>query len=100
MGPHECMPCKVAEAQFAHVGEEKGLISLTLALNGDPLDPEVLDRFAFEVKERHARRLAETGDARKPRRPTDVGSLARGLQTKALMKALKVLTPLPGLFGG
>lgn len=53
VGPHECMPNKIAEAQFPHVGEEKGLLSLVLGLNGDPIDPEVLDRFAFEVSEYH-----------------------------------------------
>ena len=54
VGPHECMPNKIAEAQFAHVGDEKGLISLTLPLTGDPVDPEILDRFAFEVKQHHS----------------------------------------------
>jgi predicted nucleotide-binding protein (sugar kinase/HSP70/actin superfamily) len=57
VGPHECMPNKIAEAQFAHVGDEKGLISLTLPLTGDPVDPEILDRFAFEVKEHHGAKV-------------------------------------------
>jgi predicted nucleotide-binding protein (sugar kinase/HSP70/actin superfamily) len=52
VGPLECMPNKIAEAQFAHAREREGLLSLTLSLNGDPVDPEVLDNFAFEV---HAR---------------------------------------------
>ena len=47
--PLECMPGKIAEAQLLHLAEEKGLPSLTLALNGDPLDTEVLDAFAFEI---------------------------------------------------
>ncbi|MBI2921702.1 MAG: CoA activase [Planctomycetes bacterium] len=51
-GPHECMPNKVAEAQFFHVAESEGLPSLTLSLNGDPVDPEILDRFAYEVHSR------------------------------------------------
>jgi predicted nucleotide-binding protein (sugar kinase/HSP70/actin superfamily) len=57
-GPHECMPNKIAESQFFHLAEREGLPSLTLALNGEPSDPEVLDNFAFEVharfRERHA----------------------------------------------
>ncbi|MBI2889353.1 MAG: CoA activase [Nitrospirae bacterium] len=52
VGPHECMPNKIAEAQFFHVAEREGLASLTLALNGDPVDPVTLDRFAFEVHRR------------------------------------------------
>ena len=34
-------------------GELEGLPSLTLSLNGDPVDPEVLDNFAYEVRERY-----------------------------------------------
>jgi hypothetical protein len=32
------------------------LPSLTIALNGDPLDNEVLDNFAFEVRSRFHRK--------------------------------------------
>lgn len=53
VGPHECMPNKVSEAQFFHVAEREGLAAMTLAFNGDPLDPEVVDNFAFEVLSRH-----------------------------------------------
>jgi predicted nucleotide-binding protein (sugar kinase/HSP70/actin superfamily) len=56
VGPLECMPNKIAEAQFHHVAEREGLLSLTLSLNGDPIDPEVLDGFAFEVHQRFRRR--------------------------------------------
>ncbi|MCM2333219.1 MAG: acyl-CoA dehydratase activase-related protein [Anaeromyxobacteraceae bacterium] len=55
VGPLECMPNKIAEAQFCHVAEEEGLLSLTLSLNGDPVDPETLDNFAFEVHQRFRR---------------------------------------------
>jgi predicted nucleotide-binding protein (sugar kinase/HSP70/actin superfamily) len=51
-GPHECMPNKIAESQFYHLAEREGLPSLTLTLNGDPLDNEALDNFAFEVHSR------------------------------------------------
>jgi predicted CoA-substrate-specific enzyme activase len=56
VGPLECMPNKLVEAQLVHVAEQEGLVSLTLSLNGDPIDPEVLDEFAYEVKERHRAR--------------------------------------------
>jgi predicted CoA-substrate-specific enzyme activase len=52
VGPLECMPNKLAESQFHHAAEREGLLSLTLSLNGDPVDPEVLDAFAFEVQAR------------------------------------------------
>ncbi len=52
VGPLECMPSKVAEAQFFHIAQQEGLPTLTLALNGDPLNVETLDNFAFEVHER------------------------------------------------
>jgi hypothetical protein len=54
-GPHECMPNKIAESQFFHIAEDEGLVSLTLPLNGDPMDAAVLDNFAFEVHSRFRR---------------------------------------------
>jgi len=54
VGPHECMPNKISEAQFFHVAEREGLASLVLPLNGDPIDPEVLDNFVFEVHSRYS----------------------------------------------
>ena len=56
VGPLECMPNKLVEAQLVHLGQREGLVSLTLSLNGDPIDPEVLDEFAYEVKEGFRRR--------------------------------------------
>ena len=58
VGPHECMPSKIAEAQLFHLAEDEGLLSLSLPLNGDPIDPEILDSFAFEV---HARWRKQAG---------------------------------------
>jgi predicted nucleotide-binding protein (sugar kinase/HSP70/actin superfamily) len=52
VGPLECMPNKLVEAQLVHAGQKERLVSLTLSLNGDPIDPEVLDEFAYEVKQR------------------------------------------------
>jgi predicted CoA-substrate-specific enzyme activase len=58
VGPLECMPNKLVEAQLVHAGRREGLVSLTLSLNGDPIDPEVLDEFAYEVKQRFRERRA------------------------------------------
>jgi predicted CoA-substrate-specific enzyme activase len=52
VGPLECMPSKIAEAQLFHVGEQEGLPSLTISYNGDPVDPEIIDNFAFEMHKR------------------------------------------------
>jgi predicted nucleotide-binding protein (sugar kinase/HSP70/actin superfamily) len=53
VGPHECMPCRIAEAQYGKVAEDMNLPYLVLALNGDPLDTEALDRFAYDIHEAH-----------------------------------------------
>lgn len=58
VGPLECMPNKLAETQFVHAGDREGLLSLTLSLQGDPIDPEPLDAFALDVKERWRARRA------------------------------------------
>lgn len=52
VGPLECMPTKVAEAQWHHVAEDEGILCLTLPFNGDPVSSAALDNFAYEVKER------------------------------------------------
>lgn len=56
VGPLECMPNKIAEAQFFHMAEQDGLLNLTLSMNGDPLDTQGLDNFTFEVRMRHERK--------------------------------------------
>jgi predicted nucleotide-binding protein (sugar kinase/HSP70/actin superfamily) len=53
-GPMECMPNKLAEAQFTHVAEREGLATLALAMNGEPIDTTLLDSFAFDLHRRHA----------------------------------------------
>jgi activator of 2-hydroxyglutaryl-CoA dehydratase/predicted nucleotide-binding protein (sugar kinase/HSP70/actin superfamily) len=79
VGPHECMPNKIAEAQFSHIAEREGLPALTLPVNGDPVNPEVLDNFAFEV---HARsRDRRRGDAGQPAaRPAAATPVMAGMQ--------------------
>lgn len=56
VGPLECMPTKIAEAQYHHLAEREGVLSLTLNFNGDPVNTAALDNFAYEVKSRHASR--------------------------------------------
>jgi hypothetical protein len=74
VGPLECMPNKIAEAQFFHVAEKEGLPSLTLSLNGDPMNLVTLDNFAFEVQARFQRRRS---------RPTTTGAPGLAPQTPA-----------------
>jgi predicted CoA-substrate-specific enzyme activase len=56
VGPLECMPNKLVEAQLVHVQQREGIPALTLSLNGDPIDADVLDAFAFDVQRAHAAR--------------------------------------------
>jgi predicted nucleotide-binding protein (sugar kinase/HSP70/actin superfamily) len=60
VGPLECMPTKIAEAQLHHLAEREGLLSLTLAFNGDPISDAALDNFAYEVHARFGRRAEES----------------------------------------
>lgn len=53
VGPLECMPGKIAEAQWQHISEREGIPFLALSFNGDPVNETTLDNFAYEVKERH-----------------------------------------------
>ncbi len=107
VGPHECMPAKIAEAQYAHVTEERGLVVLNLPLNGDPLDSALIDNFAFDVHQFHARQRKAGGrrPAATPARrisPVAGGSGARpplvrmldSLAAKGVMRSLGVLRPL------
>jgi len=76
VGPLECMPNKLAESHFHHVAEREGLLSLTLSLNGDPIDPEVLDAFAFEVLARaRGERRRPVPRPAEPRLPTGLVTL-------------------------
>jgi predicted nucleotide-binding protein (sugar kinase/HSP70/actin superfamily) len=49
VGPHECMPCKVAEARFSRIGEQRRLPQLAVYSTGDGIDHEAVDRFAFDL---------------------------------------------------
>jgi activator of 2-hydroxyglutaryl-CoA dehydratase/predicted nucleotide-binding protein (sugar kinase/HSP70/actin superfamily) len=64
VGPLECMPNKIAESQFIHMAEHERLPSLTLSLNGDPLNIETLDNFLFEVHARFRHGLDRLADTR------------------------------------
>jgi hypothetical protein len=54
------MPTKIAEAQYHHLAEREGILSLTLAFNGDPVSLAALDNFAFEVKARFKNKRGQT----------------------------------------
>jgi hypothetical protein len=54
------MPSKIAEAQLFCVGEREGLPSLTISYNGDPVDLEVVDNFAFEIHRRFQKNQRQT----------------------------------------
>lgn len=60
VGPHECMPNKIAEAQYGKVLEDMNLPYLVLAINGDPIDTEALDRFVYDLHESHRRKLGKS----------------------------------------
>jgi hypothetical protein len=90
-GPLECMPNKIAESHFLHVEQDTGMPSLTLALNGDPLDDRVIEDFAYEVRERAARRGNEPGRLVLP----TLGSLSRDARSALVRQLLRMLPPLP-----
>jgi len=56
VGPHECLPCKVAESQYGKVVETMSFPYLGVAVNGDPVDGELIDRFAYDVRAAHGAR--------------------------------------------
>ncbi|HSQ68183.1 MAG TPA: acyl-CoA dehydratase activase-related protein, partial [Polyangiaceae bacterium] len=66
VGPHECMPNKIAESQYFHVAERQGLASLTIPINGDAVDPGLLDSFAFEVRSRFEKRTNQAAPEATP----------------------------------
>jgi predicted nucleotide-binding protein (sugar kinase/HSP70/actin superfamily) len=85
VGPHECMPNKIAEAQFFHIAESEGLYSLTIPLNGDPVDPVIIENFVYEVRKHFEERSGRRA-ARPAPHPTRLGvskdflkDLVRGL---------------------
>jgi predicted nucleotide-binding protein (sugar kinase/HSP70/actin superfamily) len=58
VGPHECMPCKIAEAQYGEAAEQRKLPYVSIGFNGDPMDEEALDRFAYDVHEAYRHGVA------------------------------------------
>jgi predicted CoA-substrate-specific enzyme activase len=58
LAPLECLASRVAEAQFPYAAPADDMHVLCLQLNGDPIDPEALDAFLYEVEARFARRAA------------------------------------------
>jgi predicted CoA-substrate-specific enzyme activase len=66
VGPHECMPCKIAEAQYGLAAERTGIPYLSVSVNGDPIDTEVLDRFAYDIRHAALRREMTPPTSRLP----------------------------------
>jgi len=93
LGPLECMPSKIAESQFFHVAEQEGLFSATLALNGEPTDPEALDNFVYEVQTRFERRCAGA----RPRPPANETPAPTKLETLRRLVASARVADLRGL---
>ncbi len=58
VGPHECMPHKIAEAQLGAAGDHMPVPCLAISISGDPIDTEALDRFAYDIHEGHRRGVA------------------------------------------
>lgn len=52
VGPHECMPCKIAEAHFVKIGRDLGLPSLSLSVTSEGFDGDAIERFAFDLHDR------------------------------------------------
>ena len=67
IGPHECMPCKISEAQYGAAIERFGIPYLSVAVNGEPIDAEVLDRFAYDIHQNVRRSLTHAGLSMVPR---------------------------------
>ncbi len=59
VGPLECMPCKIAEAQLLQAAKNERLLSLSLPTTGDSISQEQVDSFAYEVHARFATRQAD-----------------------------------------
>jgi predicted nucleotide-binding protein (sugar kinase/HSP70/actin superfamily) len=79
VGPLECMPNKIAEAQLVHAGEREGLASLTLPMNGDPVDAEILENFVYEVQARYRRRRERRSGRSHGNEDAQVGPKAGGV---------------------
>ncbi len=74
VGPHECMPCKIAEARFAGIETNTPLPHLALYLGGEGVNCEAIDRFAFDIVERHRSRVAGGVATEEDDRITEPGS--------------------------
>ncbi|MBN1655155.1 MAG: CoA activase [Deltaproteobacteria bacterium] len=81
VGPLECMPNKIAESIFFHLSEQRKLPCLTLSVNGDPIDPEMLDGFIYEIKSGFQKRRAKRtplddrpSGARSAQRPIEIAA--------------------------
>lgn len=67
VGPHECMPCKISEAQYGAAVERLGIPYLSIAVTGEPIDTEIIDRFAYDIHQNVRRRVSRAGLSMLPR---------------------------------
>jgi predicted nucleotide-binding protein (sugar kinase/HSP70/actin superfamily) len=87
VGPHECMPCKIAEAQYGFAAERLGIPYLSISVNGDPVDTDILDRFAYDIRQlKRQRPRAERSLPLVPgpesERPSGVSPEGEGIPTR------------------
>jgi predicted nucleotide-binding protein (sugar kinase/HSP70/actin superfamily) len=95
VAPLECMPAKIAEAHFLKVDRDTGLPSLSLPVIGDPVDPRLIEDFAFEVRESAQRRkTVDPGVVRLP----SLSALGWNMSRKAIGTALSASAFLPLAF--
>lgn len=50
IGPFECMPSRIAEAQLNLISQKTGLPVLNLSFYGDPLDRDILESFVWDLR--------------------------------------------------
>lgn len=92
VAPLECMPAKIAEAHFLRADRDSGLPSLSLPVIGDPVDPRLVEDFAFEVRE-SARKRSSAG--RRNASPPSLGALGWALSRRVLGSALTASAMIP-----
>jgi len=90
VGPLECMPNKIAESHLLRIEGEVGVPSLALSVQGDPLDPRILEDFVFQVREARTRR--RTSKAPTPSLGELTWELGQRLLARGLCEAARRLS--------
>jgi predicted nucleotide-binding protein (sugar kinase/HSP70/actin superfamily) len=50
IGPTECLQCKISESMIGRIQKKNNVIFKSLEVNGDPMDPVLIDDFIYDVK--------------------------------------------------